>query len=192
MPFPVASGLLEPFAVGIGYQDFVQVTTPAAGANAPFVVESRNWLRVLAAVATLTTDANAANRVLSLDFINARGTTYLRNFAPLVITANTAATVFHWQEQVTTSEWNTNTPVKVPVSSLFLPPATTVQFTLDNKQVGDTLTVLSLTVERFDTGPTGYAIGFTPDPSQTIQEARTAQAIGPKPTERLDFPSEAT
>ena len=43
-----------------------------------------------------------------------------------------------------------------------------------------------------DGGPTGYAIGFTPDPSQTIQEARTAQAIGPKPTERLDFPSEAT
>src|SRR5262249_49241913 len=83
---------------------------PPGRAKAAFTVESRNWLRILAATATLATDANVASRVLSLDFINARGTTYLRNFAPLAITASTPATVFHWSEQLTSSEWNTSTP----------------------------------------------------------------------------------
>lgn len=161
MSFPETRGLLEPFGYGKGYQDWVPVATPAAGANAPFIVEARNWVRVLGATCTVATDANVANRVLSLDFISPRIGTYWRNFPPLVITAGTAATVFHWQEQMTQSEWAANTPVKVPVSSIFLPPATTVQFTLDNKQAGDTLTALLLTVERYDTGPAGYAVGFT-------------------------------
>lgn len=160
MSVPESRGLLEPFSYGKGFQDWVVVAAPGAGLNASFTVEARNWLRVLGALATVTTDANVANRVLSLDFVSPRIGTYWRNFAPLAITANTPATVFHWQEQVTDSEWNTNTPVKVPVSSIFLPPATTVQWTLDNKQAGDTLTGLLLTVERFDSGALGYDVGF--------------------------------
>ena len=185
---PVEAGLVEPFGYGLASQDWVPVATPVAGANASFTVEGRNWLRVVAAVATLATDANVANRVFSLDFINARGTTYLRNFAPLVVTAGTAATVFHWQEQVTQSEWAVNTPVKVPVSSLFLPPGTTVQFTVDNKQAGDQISAIFLTVERFTTGPGGYAVGFVPDAPEMLAQAIAQPHLPAKSETTTPFP----
>ena len=169
MPDSLSFGLTEAYGYGNADQDFVQVTAPAAGSPASFVVEAKNWLRVLAATGSLATDANAANRVFSLDFINARGNTYVRNFWPGVITANTASTAFHWTEQVTDSEWAANTPVKVPVSSIFLPPATTVKWQVDNIQVGDTLTNLSLTIERWPNGPLGMPIGLTPGKPYDVQ-----------------------
>jgi hypothetical protein len=162
MPFPVTAGLLEPFGAGVGYQDTIAPANPGAGNNLAVVVEGRNWLRVLQAIATINTDATVANRFVSLDFINARGTTFSRNAAGLVVTASTVNQVFDWNEQRTDAQWATNTPVLAPVSSMFLAPATTIQITLDNKQAGDTITAVMLTVERYDTGPAGYPIGFIP------------------------------
>lgn len=188
MPEPVAVGLLEAFSPGLGFQDFKQVASPAAGATATFTVESNNWVRILAATGSLSTDANAANRVFSIDFINARGNTYVRNFWPGVITANTATTAFHWTEQVTDSEWAANTPVKVPVSSIFLPPATSVKWQVDNIQVGDQLTALTLTLERFDTGLLGYGIGYVPAPSVATMEALPKPAPPPKPEQEATIP----
>lgn len=192
MPAPVTAGLLEAFSYGLGYQDFIPLANPAAGANQSFTVDSRNWLRVLGARATLTTDANAANRLLSLDYITGRTQTYLRNQPPVVITAGTTNQAFEWKEQLTGSEWNTNTPVHTPVSSIFLAPGTVIQFTVTNVQVGDQLSGLSLTVERFDTGPSGYPVGFLADLPAVLAALRLDDRIGPKPTERLDFPPEGT
>jgi hypothetical protein len=160
---PATEGLLQPFSFGIGYQDFIPVTTPAAGANAIFTVEARNWIRVLGARATVTTSATVANRFVSLDYINARAQTYVRNSAGLVVTASTTNQVFEWNAGRTVAEWAVNTPVLAPLYSIFLPPGTTVQVTLDSIQAADAITAISLTVERFDTGPIGYQVGFVPD-----------------------------
>lgn len=161
--FPVTEGLLAPFAHGVGYQDLVAVTTPAAGANATFTVEARNWIRVLGARCNVTTDANVANRFVSLDYINARAQTYLRNAAGLVVTASTTNLKFEWNSQRGDAQWAVNTPVLVPVLPVFLPPGTVVQITLDSIQAGDQVSLASLLVERYDTGPTGYDIGFVPN-----------------------------
>lgn len=161
---PGGEGLLQPFAHGLGYQDIVPVTTPAAGANASFTVEGRNWVRVLAARANLTTDANVANRFVSLDYITARGTTYARNAAGLVVTASTTNQKFEWNAQRTDAQWAANTPVLLPVFPIFLAPGTVVQFTVDSIQATDALTLLTLLIERFDTGSLGYGVGFVPAP----------------------------
>ena len=162
MPAPVEKGLLEAFGYGCGVQDFIPVAQPAAGANTSVQVDGRNYWRVLGARATLTTDANVANRLLSLDFINGRSITYMRNQPPVVIIASTTNQAFEWKEQLTGSEWNSNTPVHTPVSSIFLPPGTLVQWTVTAIQAGDQLSGLSLTIERFQVGPYGYEVGWVP------------------------------
>jgi hypothetical protein len=166
MPLPVAAGLLEAFGYGAGYQDLVQPANPGAGLNLAIPVDARNWLRVLGAIATVNTSGVAGNRFVSLDFVTPKGVTYLRNAAGLVVTASAVNQVFSWSEQRTVAEWAANTPVLAPVSSVFLPPQTTVQITLDGIQAGDTITAVTVLVERFDTGPGGYPIGFVePDPA---------------------------
>lgn len=162
MPELVTTGLLETYGEGFGYQDTLDPANPGAGNNLSILVGGENWLRVLDAIATINTDANAANRFVSLDFINPRGITYVRNAAGLVLTANTTNQVFMWSEQRTDAQWAANTPVLAPVSSVFLPPGSTVQITVDNKQAGDTITAVHLVVERFPTGPRGAPIGIDP------------------------------
>lgn len=152
-------GLLEAFSAGVGYQDWIQPANPAAGANLAVVVESRNWIRVLAAVATITTDANVANRFVSLDYITARGTTYCRNAGGFVEAAGNGGKVYTWSEQRTDSANVAGGSALLPASSMFIPPGSTIQLTVDNKQATDTITSVILTVERFDTGAVGYGLG---------------------------------
>lgn len=163
-PLPGGEGLLQPFAHGLGYQDIVSVTTPAAGANAIFTVEGRNWIRILGARANITTDANVANRFVSLDYITPRGLTYMRNAAGLVLTASTTNQKFEWSAQRTDAQWAANTPVLAPLFPAFLAPATVVQVTVDSIQATDAVTLVTLLVERFDSGSLGYGVGFVPDP----------------------------
>jgi hypothetical protein len=132
-----------------GDQDFVIPVTPAAGANASFTSAGQDWLRLVSCIATLTTDANAADRFVSLDYIDGRGTKYLRNAAPVFITASTTGQVFQWDRHRTVSEWNTDTMVFAPLASLWLPPGWTIQVTVDSKQAGDQLSAIGFLVERF-------------------------------------------
>jgi hypothetical protein len=136
---------------GRGLTDWFSVASPAAGANASFTVGGRNvqGLRVLAALATVTLDANAANRLVSLDYIDARSVTRVRNANTGVWTASTSNQVFQWDQAHATSEWNTNTPVFVPLVDVILTPGWLVQLTVDNKQAGDQISAISFVVEAF-------------------------------------------
>jgi hypothetical protein len=136
---------------GRGLTDWFSVASPAAGANASFTVGGRNvqGLRVLAALATVTLDANAANRLVSLDYIDARSVTRVRNANVSVWTASTSNQVFQWDQAHAASEWNTNTPVFVPLVDVILTPGWLVQLTVDNKQAGDQISAISFVVEAF-------------------------------------------
>jgi hypothetical protein len=112
-------------------------------------------VQVLAARATLSTDANAANRLLSLDFVTPNSVTRVRNCAAVVWTANTTSQTFVWNAAWSVSEWASSTPVLIPVNPLLLPPTWLVQFTVDNVQVGDQLAALSLVVLKVPTGAGG-------------------------------------
>lgn len=159
MPPALTAGLVEPFSEGLAYQDTLDPPNPSAGANLPITIGGENWIRVLSCIATLSTDANAANRFVSLDFINARGVTYVRNAVGVVVIANVASQVFAWSEQLATGQAVANTTFLAPVSSLFLPPMDVIQLTVDNKQAGDTLTNVHFVIERYPTGPRGQPVG---------------------------------
>jgi hypothetical protein len=142
----------SPYRYAEGWVDYIDVTQPAAGANAAIVVPGEYGLRVLAARATLTTDANAANRLVSLDFITANAVTRVRNLAAAVVVANTTNQRYEWNSAWAVSEHAANAATILPVFGLLLPPTWLVQFTVDNKQVGDQLAGLSLVVEKVPTG----------------------------------------
>lgn len=144
---------------GLPYYDVLQVATPAAGANAVQAVDGAWAVRVLAATATLTTDANAGNRFLSLDFIQGRSALAIRNAPAVVIPASQTNQVFHWQRNRSVGEWNTNTPFFSPVLDYLVPPGWSIQFTVDNKQATDQLSALALFVVKYQTGPEGVPLG---------------------------------
>lgn len=135
----------------MGWQDFLDPASPAAGANysTTAAVFNADFVRVVSCTATLATDANAANRLFSLDFITGRSVKQIRNAATLLITANTSATVFQWDKAHTVSEWNTGTPVFIPLADIMLGPGWTIQLTVDNIQAGDQISAVHFVLEKY-------------------------------------------
>lgn len=158
----VSAGLVEPFGYGLAVPDWLSVTTPAAGANASVTVPGEFQYRVLGARLSLTTDANAANRLVTIDYLDGRANVRLRNGAGVVVTANTSAQTYEFDAHRTIAEWAANTPVFAPLAPWFLPPASVIRFTVTNIQATDQISGLSLWVEKFPTGPSGYQTGAIP------------------------------
>jgi hypothetical protein len=152
-------GLLRPFGYGRGFPDQISVATPAAGATASYTVPGDYWQRLVAARLLITTDANAANRLVTLDYISGRGVTFAQNGAALVVTASTTAQVFEWHVNRTVSEWAANTPVWAPLLDAVLPPSWVVKFNVASIQATDAISGLRLWVENFPTGARGYPLG---------------------------------
>jgi hypothetical protein len=127
------------------------VANPAAGANAAFTVGSRRvaGLRVLVALFTLTTDANVADRFASVDYIDGRSVTRVRNAAPTFVTASTTGQVFQFDQANAAPIWDTGTMVFAPLNDIILGLGWTVQVTVDSKQAGDQLSAVSFVVENF-------------------------------------------
>lgn len=136
---------------GRGLTDWFSVTSPAAGANASFTVGGRNveGLRVLAALATLTTDANVANRLVSLDYIDARSVTRVRNAASFLVVASQTGVAFQFDQAHSATDRATGTPIFAPLNDVILTPGWTVQVTVDSKQATDQLSAISFVVEAF-------------------------------------------
>jgi hypothetical protein len=144
-------GFTAPFTREQGYTDFFTPASPAAGANYSFTVGSLSvdYARIVAVKATLATDANAADRLFSVDYRSGRAGTMIRNAATVLLTANTAATVFQWDHAHSVSEWQTGTPVFAPLVDIVLTPGWTVQLTVDSIQAGDAITAIAVTLEKF-------------------------------------------
>lgn len=128
-------------AVTRGWLEFQTPANPAAGLPFSFTVGSRNIvaLELVSVIATFSTDANVANRLVSLDYVNERSVTVIRNAAPVLVTNGTTNQVFQWARSRTVSEWNTGTPVFAPLEPVMLTPGWTVALNVDSIQVGDQL-----------------------------------------------------
>ena len=156
----VTEGLTQPFGHGLAYIDWEDPASPAAGSNFSHTVGGKHYERLLAARCVVSTDANAANRFVSIDYVNARGVTYCRNAAGLVLTANTSSQAFEWNIGRSEAEWAANTPILAPLFLTFMPPAFQINITLDAIQVGDTITGVHLWLEKWPTGPRGLPTGM--------------------------------
>ena len=140
------------YRYGEGYVDYIDVTQPAAGSNAAVSVPGQYGIIVLGGRATLTTSATVANRLVSLDVINANASTRLRNPAPATLPASQTNQRYEWNGGYANALSITNGPMVVPVSDLLVPPGWTVQITVDNIAAADQLAGVSLVVVKVPTG----------------------------------------
>jgi hypothetical protein len=88
---------------------------------------------------------------VTLDYIDAKGTTRLRNGAGLVVTASTTAQAFEWDAHRTVAEWATNTPGVWAGRAVLPAPGWTVKFNVTSIQATDAISGLALWVETFGT-----------------------------------------
>lgn len=155
----VTEGLVQPFGYGLAYPDWLDVASPAAGATASVTVDGRFSLRVLVARLSLTTSADVANRLVTIDYIDGRGVTRAVNGAGVVVTASTTGQAFEFDAHRTVGEWAANTPVFAPLAPWILPPGSVVKFNVTNIDNTDQISGLSLWVEKFPSGARGYPQG---------------------------------
>jgi hypothetical protein len=144
------------------YFDTTDPDNPAAGVNATVKVPGEAWVAVLAARCSLTTSATVANRFVSLDYIDARGITRVRNAAALVVAASTTGLAFEWNAGRTMAEWASNTPVLAPCLDMWLEPGGSFQITVDNIQAADQLSAVHFALLKRETGPDRVAYGGGP------------------------------
>jgi len=144
-----ATALAASFTGDIGYLDEITPADPAAGANLTVDLGPGRFVVVNSVRVTLTTDANAANRFLAVEYLARGGLAVMRNAATVLVTASTTNQVFQFDNQHTVSEWNTGTPVFAPLMPLPLSAGWQLKLTVDSIQAGDTLATCRILVTRF-------------------------------------------
>lgn len=151
----VPRAVTEDLGYARAYQEWFPGAQPAAGANYTLSIPGQFATRLLAVTFRLVCDANAANRVVTVDYLDGAGNTYASAGAAAVITAGQTQDYFGSLDHGT-SEWNTNTPVFFPLIDALLMPGRQLQITVANKQAGDQLSRIFKIWERYPTGPRGY------------------------------------
>lgn len=121
---------------------------PPAGASYTYTCTPWDFMRLVFCTFTFTSDNNAANRYITLEYPGGDSISVLADGAPVVVTANTTAQRFVGALRRGASEWNTNTDVFFPLSGIWLEAGRTIALNVANVQVGDQLSKIRLT---FDT-----------------------------------------
>ena len=154
---PENSGALGILPYGVGVPQIIAGTSPAAGAGFELKLDSRFVWRFLAVKFQITTDANAANRVVTFDYADGNGTVFCTNGAGLLVTASTTALVFQGASHRGLAEWTSSgsslTPVWFPIEPMYLVGSQRVQINVASVQAGDQLSAITLVAEQFTNKP---------------------------------------
>ncbi len=134
-----------------GWEEVVYGTQPAAGANFAATNDSRFESRLLSVTFQLVTDANVANRFVSVDYEDGNGKLFCRCGIQGAVTAGTTAR-FAFSSQRTISEANVNNDVFAALQPAIVKGGQSVQINVANKQAGDQLSNIVLLFERYLSG----------------------------------------
>jgi hypothetical protein len=151
----VAEGyaLSQPYGDGLGTQFYERGVTPAAGASFVSAFDPRLGVRRLVACTfTLTTDANAANRYVTVEYTDGAGVSYAADAAAVIVTASTSNQRFCGSVSRGVAEWNANTDVLFPLTPVFVKDGFQVKINVANVQVGDQLSLIGFVTDRFAGG----------------------------------------
>lgn len=159
----VTTALVAPYGWGLAFQDWIDVASPAAGANASFTVDGAWSIRVLAARARLTTSVTVANRFVSLDYVDARTVVRGSSGASVAVPASQTNQQHEWDYNRAAASSGTGAPTASPLLFTWLPPGFTIRFTVLNIDTTDQLSGLSLWVEKWPTGARGEPQGMVTD-----------------------------
>jgi hypothetical protein len=148
------------------------VSKPAAGAVFNFTCQPYDRWRLIACRFTLTTDANAADRYVTIEYMGANNLPMMTDGAPVAVTASTTSQVFAGSLHRTVSEWNNLSDVFFPLSGLWLAAGTQIQIAVANIQVGDQLDLIRLTFDRLPEEPIEY--GYENEGAQELNAIAAA------------------
>ena len=147
------------YALGQGYswgrsfQDIEKEAQPAAGASFSMALPSKYTHRLVACVFTLTTDANAANRYVTVESVLGDTSLFCVGAAAVTIPASTSAQRYVGSITRGVAEWATGTDILFPLTPIFLEVGTTLKINVANIQVGDQLSKIRLGFDLFPTNP---------------------------------------
>lgn len=133
-----------------GLPEYTRAVSPAAGANFTQAIGGSFYVRLVTLFARLVTDANVANRTLRLEYLDQQNNVYDVQGNPVTYPANSTEDYSFsvWQGQ---GEWEVAATNLVPLHPLLLPPTHSFRILVNSIQVGDQLSRISWTWERFYT-----------------------------------------
>lgn len=158
----VTAGLLLPFSYGRGYSELIKVPTPAAGQNVLVKVPGSEMWRVITAQAFLTTDAVVANRAVRLTYTDADGFEYFHAAASGTVAASLTS-LTQWSIGASAAAAMGDGSRVQALPNMLLQPSHQININVFALDAGDTITNVSLFVERLRIGGDGYTVG----PSET-------------------------
>jgi hypothetical protein len=129
--------------------DHLAVANPAVGGGLVFGLDSRWWWRLVSARFVLTSDANAANRFVSVDYCDPEGTAWIRNPAAVVQPA-AIAQEYDFAQRALAVSGIAGQPDFAALARSFIPGGWQYRINVANVQVGDQLSAIRLYVEKFE------------------------------------------
>lgn len=136
---------------------------PAAGAGYDLTLTPWDSWRLVFAVFDFTTDDNAADRYVTIDYLDGTGRDVAQDGAAVAVTASTSNQRFSGSLNRGDSEWNNASSVFFPLCGIWRPGGSHVQVNVAGIQVGDQIDHIRLT---FDIWPGGEQV-----PVQTDENA---------------------
>ena len=133
-----------------GFRERIKGTAPAAGTDYAVTMEGRYVTRLVSVFCRLTTDANAANREVVLEYRDGETLRFALFGAPVVVTA-TDVVDYSFVRGMPSAAWPCDDSILVPLGDEVLLPSESFRLHVVNVQATDTLTLIRYTWERFYT-----------------------------------------
>lgn len=146
--------LSQPYGLVQLPQNKIDGVSPAAGASYSHKFTGIYVTRIVSIVFKLTTDANAANRYVTVEVQGDNGNAFAVSAAAVVVTASTTGQRFCGTIYRGTSEWNTGTDVLFPLTPIFIHGGDVLKINVASIQAGDQLSAIEIVGDRFSTDPT--------------------------------------
>lgn len=140
MPPPSGFTAGQPLSIGVTQQRRFVGKAPSAGSSFSLTFGALFTHRLIGCVFTVSTDANAANRLVTVEYLEQDTIPFNLGGAGLVLTANTTAQRFCGSMYRGVAEWAANTDVSFPLCPIWMHPASTVTINITGIQTGDTIT----------------------------------------------------
>lgn len=171
-------GLTRLVGHGRAFSEVLTVPAPAVGVGFTYTNDGRYWELLDSISFRLVSDANAANRQVTLTITDGAGSALATlPSASLQVASKTYDYTF--SPQFNTFNTVVANAITLPLPELFLQPAYSIVVAIGAVQAGDQVSAIRLYAQRFVTGPSGYSIGMVdvPDPGeQSIIDLATVAA----------------
>lgn len=133
-----------------GLPEYVRRPNPAVATAFTEPLGGDYFVRLLTMFCRIVADGNAANRDVSLEYLDNSGNVYATYASGTAVTAGQTRDMYWsvWQSSIATVGTATHL---MPLGALLLPPTHTIRVNVSNVQVGDQLSRIAFNWERFYT-----------------------------------------